>query len=104
MSDEVSSPSLIPVVLWALLGMLVGLGGLAGVGMGVADSESAGVMAATVLCPVVAFGLATFVGSLLSLVGGNAVRIVVPGVVGVIGGVAGGGLTMMFFVVLWPML
>lgn len=103
--SEVARASFIPVVIWALLGALAGLAGLASIGLGVADSESAGVLAATFACPVVAAGAACFLGALVSIAfNSTAARAVVPFVTGVLGGVVGGGLTMGFFVLLWPAL
>ena len=92
-------------VLDLLLGTLTGLGGVASIGIGVADSESAGVVAATFACPVVAASAACVLGALISVAVNNTVaRAVVPLITGIVGGLFGGVATMMFFVVLWPML
>ncbi|TNE89618.1 MAG: hypothetical protein EP330_10645 [Deltaproteobacteria bacterium] len=105
MSEDKPSASLIPVFIWLGLGVIAALASLVFIGLGVADSESAGVMAAGLFCPLTFAGGATVLGALVSIAFGSTVaRAVVPLVAGMLGGLFGGFATMMFFAVLWPMM
>ncbi|MCO4743765.1 MAG: hypothetical protein KC912_03180 [Proteobacteria bacterium] len=104
--DEQVKGSILPLVAWTGISLLTFLSAAGGVLLGVMDSESAGVMAAMLGCPVMAVAAAMFLGAVVTqlVTKSTVARIIAPIGVAVIGGGVGGLLTGMFFAVLWPML
>lgn len=103
---EESSPGLMMPMAWVILAMLGSVAACAGVGISVADSESAGVVAAQVTAFPLGFLLCgAFAGLIVQFAvkrGTTLLRVLAPMGCGCLGGLIALGGTLVFFTTIFP--
>ena len=106
--EEPQKPGLVMPIVWVLIALLGTGAAVAGVGIGVMDSESAGMMAAQIAAGPLGFVLAGALGGLIIHFAvkraTTLLRVVGPMGCGCLGGGVAAGLTVLFFTLIFPSL
>ena len=105
---EPTAPSWIAPIVWIGVALLVTCFGIAGVGLAIADSESAGMTATMLAAFPLTFVWGGAIGALITQLAwrktSSGIRIGAPFGCGCLGGLAGGALAFVFFAAIFPAL